>query len=54
MCLYKFCENKKENMKVNVNKNTVENEIYKIKRERIDKSIKTQVNRHIHTKHKCG
>ena len=42
---------KKENIEVNVNKNTVENEIYKIKRERIDKSIKTQVNRHIHTKH---
>ena len=36
-----------------VNKNTDENEIYKnkIERERIDKSIKTQVNRHIHTKH---
>ena len=55
----------KENVEVNINKNTDENEIYKNKikrhrhrdrkrqknRERIDKSIKTQVNRHIHTKH---
>ena len=45
----------KENVEVNVNKNTDENEIYKnkikIERIRIDKSIKTQINRHIHTKH---
>ena len=45
----------KENVEANVNKNTDENGIYKnrIKRQRvrIDKSIKTQVNRHIHTKH---
>ena len=44
-----------ENVEVNVNKNIDENGIYKnkIKRQRvrIDKSIKTQVNRHSHTKH---
>ncbi len=53
--IYIYKETSKENVKVNVNKNTDENEIYKNKREgereRIDKSIKTQVNRHIHTKH---
>ena len=44
---------KKEYVEINVNKNIDENEIYKSKRERerVDKSIKTQVNRNIHTKH---
>ena len=45
---------KKENVEVNVNKNTDESGIYKNKERegvRIDKSIKTQANRHIHTKH---
>ena len=53
--IYIYKETSKENVKVNVNKNTDENEIYinKIERLRLrmDKSIKTQVNRHIHTKH---
>ena len=44
---------KKEYVEINVNKSIDENEIYKSKRERerVDKSIKTQVNRNIHTKH---
>ena len=47
-----YKETNKENVEVNVNKNTDENEIYKNKTERINKSIKTQVNRHSHTKHR--
>ena len=52
MFIYK--ETNKENVEVNVNKNTDENEIYKNKIERIrtDKSLKTLVNRHIHIKHR--
>ena len=52
--IYIYKETNKENVEVNVNKNTDKNEIYKnkIEREIIDKSIKTQVNRHIHTKHR--
>ena len=53
--IYIYKDTNKENVEVNVNKNTDKNEIYKNKIEgdriRIDKSIKTQVNRHIHTKH---
>ena len=45
---------KKENVEGGVNKNTSENEIYvkkeRRRRRRRDQSIKTQVNRHIHTK----
>ena len=56
--IYKRKPTKKENVEANVNfKNPDENGIYNNKieweRERIkiDKSIKTRVNRHIHTKH---
>ena len=44
--LYVYGNQQKENIEVNVNKNTDENEMYKER-----EGEWTQVNRHIHTKH---